>query len=258
MASVIDTHTHILDDLFFKDRKVLIKKINESELSGMIECGTDLEDSSKAVRLAHSNPIIYAAVGVHPHNAAKAPADYLETLRSLLMQDKVVAIGEIGLDYHYDYSPRDVQKSVFEEQLQMSLVLHKPMVIHLREATEDMMNILRRYSSLRGVLHCFSGSVETARECLNMGLYISFSGSITFKNAVHVREAAQAVPLDRLLAETDCPYMSPEPFRGKRNEPENVKYVLEKLARIKNISFEEMCEINERNAKALFGVKGKE
>lgn len=258
MALIFDTHAHILDDLFFKDRKALIKKINESELSGMIECGTDLNDSAMAVRLAHANPMIYAAAGIHPHNAAKAPADYLETLHSLLMHDKVVAVGEIGLDYHYDYSPKDIQKSVFEEQLQMSLVLHKPVVVHLREATEDMLNILTRYSTLRGVLHCFSGSVEIAKELLKMGLYISFSGNVTFKNAVHVREAVQAVPLDRLLAETDCPYMSPEPFRGKRNEPANVKYVLEKLAEIKNISFEEMCEINERNAKALFGIEGKE
>ena len=252
MAALFDTHAHLLDDAFFKDRKALIKTLADSGIKGVIECATDEEESRKAIKLAAANGFVYAAVGIHPHNASKASAEYLKVLRELAREPKVAAIGEIGLDYHYDYSPRDVQKKVFEEQILLSLEINKPIVVHMREATEDTLVLLKKHAPLRGVMHCFSGSAETAAECLKMGLYVSFSGSVTFKNAVHVREAAKAVPLDKILAETDCPYMAPEPFRGKRNDPQKVQYVLEKLAQIKELSFEEMCAVNMENANKLF------
>jgi TatD DNase family protein len=250
--ALFDTHAHLLDDAFFKDRKAMIKTLVDSEIKGVIECATDEDESRKAVKLASAQSFVYAAVGIHPHNASKASADYLKVLRELAGQPKVVAVGEIGLDYHYDYSPRDIQRKVFEEQVLLSLEINMPVVVHMREATEDTMAILKKHAPLRGVMHCFSGSAETAAECLKMGLYVSFSGSVTFKNAVHVREAAKTVPMERILAETDCPYMAPEPFRGKRNDPLKVQYVLEKLAQIKEISFEEMCAVNEKNANKLF------
>jgi TatD DNase family protein len=255
MGELFDTHAHLLDDAFFKDRKAVIQSLIDAGLKGMVECGTDEEESAKAVRLTEKLSFVYAAVGVHPHGAAKASKDYLSVLTELAKNKKVVAIGEIGLDYHYDYSPRDVQREVFEAQILLAAELSKPVIVHMREATEDTLEILKKHAPLRGVMHCFSGSAETVAECLKMGLYISFSGSVTFKSAVHVREAAKAVPMDRLLAETDCPYMAPEPFRGTRNEPLKVETVLQKLAQIKSISFDEMCAVNIKNAKKLFGIE---
>lgn len=250
--ALFDTHAHILDDAFFKDRKAVLKMLADSGIKGVIECATDEDESRKAIKLAATQSFVYAAVGIHPHNASKASAQYLKVLRELAQAPKVVAIGEMGLDYHYDYSPREIQQKVFEEQILLSLEINKPVVVHMREATEDTLAILKKHAPLRGVMHCFSGSAETAAQCLKMGLYISFSGSVTFKNAVHVREAAKAVPIDRILAETDCPYMAPEPFRGKRNDPLKVQYVLERLAQIKGLSYEEMCGVNEANANKLF------
>jgi TatD DNase family protein len=168
------------------------------------------------------------------------------------VQPKVVAIGEIGLDYHYDLSPRDVQQKVFMQQLALAIRLRLPVVIHMREATQDMLAILREHKGLTGVMHCYSGSPETAEILVDMGLCVSFTGSVTFKNARKTVEAAAVVPLNRIMAETDCPYLSPEPMRGRRNDPSNVRHVLQKLADIKGISFEDMCAVNIENAKGLY------
>ncbi|MGE5495781.1 MAG: TatD family hydrolase [Burkholderiales bacterium] len=254
MIRLFDTHTHLLDRKFDVDRQALIKTLPELRVVGIIECGTTVRDSKKAAALAESTDYIYSAAGVHPHEAKDAPNDFLIQIKALAEKEKVIAIGEIGLDYHYDFSPKEIQRRVFEQQLDLARKMDIPVIIHMREATEDMLAMLRQYPGLRGVMHCFSGSAETAEMILDMGLYISFTGSVTFNNSRKVVEAAGVVPLDKLMAETDCPYMSPEPVRGTRNNPVNVKYVLAKLAAIKGITLEEMCEANINNVKRLYNI----
>jgi len=251
---LFDTHGHLLDERFDDDREALIADLPAQGIVGFVEIGTDIAESTKAAALAARVDYIYAAVGVHPHEAKDAPDDYLDRLCTLSQQPKVVAIGEIGLDYHYDFSPRDVQKKVFEQQLSLAAEIGLPVALHMREATQDMMAILREHRGVRGVMHCFSGSAETAEECIDMGLYVSFAGTVTFKNARKTVEAAEAVPMERILAETDSPYLSPEPKRGRRNDPRNVRYVIEKLAAVKGVSFKEMCDINIANAKGLYAI----
>ena len=251
---LFDTHAHLLDKRFDNDRRLLIDALPGHGVIGVIECGTTADDSRCAAALAADTDYIYAAAGIHPHEAAEAPNDYITQIETIAAQPKVVAIGEIGLDYHYDFSPRDVQKKVFEQQLTLGRKLNLPVVLHMREATQDMLGILREHQGVRGVLHCFSGSAETAEICIDLGLCISFTGTVTFKNAKKTIDAARVVPLERLMAETDCPYLSPEPKRGTRNDPSNVRYVLEKLAEIKGVTFEEMCARNEQNAKGLYAI----
>lgn len=251
---LFDTHAHLLDKRFDKDRESLIGSLPGLGLVGMIEVGTDLKDSRAAAKMAAQTDYIYAAAGIHPHEAENASPSALSEIEELVRQPKVIAIGEIGLDYHYDFSPRDVQKKMFERQLDLAQRIGLPVILHMRESTEDMLSILRAFKGIRGVMHCFSGSAETAEQCIDLGLCISFTGTVTFKNARKTVEAAKAVPLESLMAETDCPYLSPEPMRGRRNDPSNVQYVLRKLAGIKGVSFEEMCDINIQNAKGLYGV----
>jgi TatD DNase family protein len=252
---LFDTHAHLLSEKFDEDRQALIDALPGQGLTGVIEIGTDIEYSEKAAQLASEVDYIYAAIGVHPHDAGEAPKDYIERLTEVARRPKVVAIGEIGLDYYYDFSPREVQREVFSRQLDLAVRLGLPAIIHMREATQDTLSLLREHKGLRGVMHCFSGSAETAEICLGLGLHVSFTGSVTFKNARKVVEAAAVVPLNRLMAETDCPYLSPEPVRGKRNDPGNVRYVLQKLAEIKGVTPDEMCEINIENAKGLFAIQ---
>jgi TatD DNase family protein len=252
---LFDTHAHLLSEKFDEDRQILIDALPSRDIIGLIEIGTDLEYSEKAQRLAESTDYIWAAVGVHPHDAGEMPDDYINNLTEIAKRPKVVAIGEIGLDYYYDFSPRDVQRDVFERQLELAQKLNLPVIIHMREATQDTLAILREHKGLRGVMHCFSGSAETAQICISLGLHVSFTGSVTFKNARKVVEAAAVVPLNRLMAETDCPYLAPEPVRGRRNDPSNVRYVIGKLAEIKGIPADEMAGINITNAKGLFKIK---
>jgi len=252
---LFDTHAHLLSEKFDEDRRTMIEALPSQGVIGFIEVGTDLQNSEQVQRLAEGSDYIWAAIGVHPHDAGDALSDYLDGLTEIAKRPKVVAIGEIGLDYFYDFSPRDVQKKAFERQLELARRLKLPVIIHMREATQDTLDILREHKGLRGVMHCFSGSPETAEICLGLGLHISFTGSVTFKNARKVAEAAAAVPLDRLMAETDCPYLSPEPVRGRRNDPANVRYVIEKLAEIKGLTADEMAEINIQNAKEFFAIK---
>jgi TatD DNase family protein len=251
---LFDTHAHLLDRKFDVDRQILINTLPEQGLVGVIECGTTVRESKRAAALAESAPYLYAAAGIHPHESNRARGDYIIQIEALARKDKVIAIGEIGLDYYYDFSPKETQRRVFENQLELAEKLKLPVAIHMREATQDMLSILREHKGARGVVHCFSGSAETAEIITGMGLYISFTGSVTFKNARKVVEAAAKVPLERLMAETDCPYLSPEPVRGTRNNPVNVKFVLQKLASIKGISFEDMCETNINNAKRLYDI----
>ena len=238
---LFDTHAHLLDERFDEDREELIGRLPLEGVEYVVEASSDLADSIRAAALAKEHRMIYSAVGVHPHSAGEWDQKIAVALRSLAKEEKVVAIGEIGLDYHYDFSPRETQKKAFEQQVELALEVNLPIVVHSREATADTLEILRKFPQVRGELHCFSGSAETARELVKMGFYIAFGGALTFKNARKTLEAAQAVPMERLLIETDCPYMTPVPFRGKRNEPAYVRYVAQRLAEVKNVDEAEIA-----------------
>ena len=231
---LIDSHAHLDDERFDKDRDDIIKSLYESYVELVINPGADLNSSIKAVALAEKYDNIYAAVGVHPHSASEMDQSTMDILRSFAAREKVVAIGEIGLDYYYDNSPRDVQRRWFREQLRLAKEVDLPVIIHSRDAAGDTMEILKEEQDgrLTGVLHCYSGSVEMAEEYIKLGFYISLAGPVTFKNAKVPKEVAKAVPLDKLLIETDSPYMTPEPYRGKRNEPKYVRYVAETIAEL--------------------------
>ena len=248
-----DTHAHVNENAFDEDRADVLARIHANGVSLYNEVGTDLADSRRAVALAQCHDWIYAAAGIHPHEAKHAPADYLTQLEELLAQPRCVALGEIGLDYHYDFSPRDVQRRIFDEQLTLALAVHKPVIIHDREAHQDTMTAIAAHrGALRGVMHCYSGSLEDAKRYLNLGFYISFAGPLTFKNASKLREVAAYVPMDRVLCETDSPYLAPVPVRGTRNDPQNVSHVVRMLAEIKGVSFEQAAQATMENGKNLF------
>ena len=252
---LFDSHCHLDDEKFNEDRAETIARLREGGVERCVCVGSDLPSSRRCVALAEQYPFIYAAAGVHPHEAKDAPADYLDQLKTLLAHPKVMALGEIGLDYYYDLSPRDVQKRVVQEQLDLACETDMPVIFHIRDAHGDMFDILRSRSRLpAGVIHCCSASAEMVREYLKMGFYISFAGPITFKNAAGPVSSSQAVPLDRLLIETDSPYLAPVPLRGRRNEPANVRYVLEKQAEIHGVPPEELADITFRNACALYRI----
>ncbi|KGG80877.1 hydrolase TatD [Caloranaerobacter azorensis H53214] len=253
---LIDSHAHLDDKRFDKDRDKIIKNLKDNDVSIVINPGVDLASSIKAVALAEEYENIYAAVGIHPHDAKTMDEDTIEVLKSLLKKDKVIAVGEIGLDYHYDFSPRDVQKKWFREQIKLAKEFNLPIIVHDREAHKDVYDILKEEQdgTLRGVLHCFSGSVEMAKEYIKMGFYISFAGPITFKNAKTPREVAKAIDINRILIETDSPYLTPHPHRGKRNEPLYVRYVAAMIAELKGMTTEEVARITAENTKKLFNI----
>ncbi len=253
---LFDTHVHLLDERFDEDRAEVIRALPQQGVAQVVESSADLADSIRAAALAKEHHIVYAAVGVHPHSASEWDDRTASALRALLCEEKVVAVGEIGLDYHYDFSPREKQREVFEQQILLAREEGYPIVVHSREATADTMELLKRYPDVRGELHCFSGSAQTAEELVKMGYYIAFGGALTFKNARKTLEAAAAVPMERLLIETDCPYMTPVPFRGKRNEPAYVRLVAEKLAEVKGVSFEEIARVTMENGIRFFKRNG--
>lgn len=250
MENIFDSHAHYNDERFDDDREELLSSLLSNGICGIINCGDDIESSKKSIELSKKYKNIFASVGVHPHSA-KDDFDKLPLLYELAKYEKTVAIGEIGLDYHYDFSPRDIQKEVFEKQLIIAKELDLPVIIHSREATEDTINILKKHK-VKGVVHCFSGSVETAKEILKLGMFIGIGGSLTFKNAVKPVEACKFIPLDKILLETDCPYMTPVPFRGKRNDSSFIEYVVKKISEIKNISEDEICNVTKQNTLNLF------
>lgn len=254
---IFDSHAHYNDERFDQDRHEVLSAQFQAGVARILEVACDPADFTKALDLCHRYSGIYCALGVHPHEAGKADAKALSELARLLKtEDKAVALGEIGLDYHYDFYPREVQQKAFQEQLELARELDLPVVLHVREAYGDAMDILRGHrQGLRGVMHCFSGSPEIARECVGMGLYVAFGGSVTFHNARKVVESAAAVPLERLLIETDCPYMAPVPHRGKRNESSLLTPVIQKLAEIHGVGEEELAEITYQNACAAFGLQ---
>ena len=255
---LIDSHAHLDDDRFKGDTEDIIANFENDNLELVINIGADLRSSKNSVELARKHENIYATVGVHPHSAKEMDDDMLDELRKLAGDEKVLAIGEIGLDYHYDNSPRDLQKKWFIEQIKLAKELDLPISVHSREATQDVFDIISEHAEdgkLRGVIHCYSDSVEIAREYLKLGFYISLGGPVTFKNAKTPKEVAKEVPLDRLLIETDSPYLTPEPHRGKRNEPKNVRYVAEKIATLREVSFEKIKNATNENVKTLFNIK---
>lgn len=253
---LFDSHAHLDDPRFDEDRDLVIESLPDKGISYCINAGADMASSKRSVALAQQYAIIYASVGIHPHDAKNAEIHYLQSLQELAKHPKVVAIGEIGLDYHYDLSPREIQRQILIEQLALAERLVLPVILHDREAHGDLLAILKERPERErpGVLHCFSGSWEMAKICLSLGYYIGIGGSVTFKNAVKTVEVAQKVPLDRLLIETDSPYLAPHPHRGKRNDPSLVRHVAEKISEIRAISLEETAAATLSNAVDFFGL----
>ncbi len=246
-----DSHAHYDDKAFEGDRDELLASLPEGGISYVVNAGDSLKSSRAAVALAEKYNFLYAAVGFHPHNADEFTDGGGEEISKLAKHPKVVAIGEIGLDYYYDNSPRDIQKEVFVRQIQIAKEAGLPIIVHNREAHRDILEILKD-AGVSGVMHCFSGSVETAREALGLGMYISLAGPVTYKNAVRSIEVAKYVPADRLMIETDCPYLSPVPHRGKRNSSLFIGHTAEKVAEIRGVSVEEIANTTLENAKRLF------
>lgn len=253
---LFDSHAHIDSEKFDKDREFVINRAKANNVAYIMNPGADFESSVRAVELAEKNDFIYAAVGIHPHDADILDETMLMLIKSMAKKKKVKAIGEIGLDYYYDNSPRDIQKKWFVKQLQMAKELKLPVIIHDRDANQDVFDILVKEDNFEtGVLlHCYSGSVEFAREYVKRGAYISIAGPVTFKNARKLVEVVKEIDIKHLLIETDSPYLTPEPFRGKRNESMYVEHVAKKVAEIKEISYEEVCEITCNNAKKYFKI----
>lgn len=254
---IFDSHAHYDDESFNEDRKQVIKELKENGIVGVLNCGASPEGARDAVKLAANYDFFYAAVGIHPEFANLVDEKMLCELKNLAEQnDKVRAIGEIGLDYHGEENPpRKIQIKAFRMQMNLAKELGLPVVIHDREAHMDTLNIMKEFPEVIGVVHCFSGSSEFAAECLKLGYYIGFTGVITFKNSKKVREVAEVVPVDRILVETDCPYMAPVPHRGKRNRSEYIQYILDAISIIKGISMEELENITINNAKDLLNLK---
>jgi TatD DNase family protein len=252
-----DTHTHLNARQFDEDRQQVIERAVNNGISRIINVGFNRETIPTSIELAERYDFIYSTVGWHPTDAIDMKDEDLAWIESLCSHPKVVAIGEIGLDYYWDTSPKDIQLRVFREQIRLARKVGKPIVIHNRDAHHDIVQVLKeeRAAEVGGVMHCFSGSWETAKMCLDMNFYISFGGPITFKNAKQPKEVLAKVPMDRLLIETDAPYLTPHPYRGKRNETAYVRLVAETAAEIKGISLEELARITTENAVTLFGIR---
>ena len=252
---LFDTHAHLLDDQFEQDRNALIASFPAAGVCGFVEACVEAADIPKIQALTLLYDFVYGSAGIHPHGASKADNTNLLRVERALEQKKIVAVGEIGLDYHYDFSPREAQREAFANQLDMAIAAKKPVIIHDREAHGDVMAMLTaRRGRLGGVLHCYSGSYEDAVRYIDMGFYIAFGGALTFKNATKQRAIAEKLPLERLVIETDCPYMTPEPHRGERNSPLNIHLTLEMLAKVRGITVAEAAEATYQNAMQLFGI----
>lgn len=249
-----DSHAHLDDPQFDADRKAVIQKIKEAGVGYLNNIGADMQTSAASIKLAEENDFIYATVGVHPSETTDMTESDIAGLRRMAAHPKVVAIGEIGLDYHYEDTDKELQRKWFRRQLELAKELNMPVVIHDRESGGECIAILKEMGITNGVMHCYSGSAETAQELLKMGFHISFTGVLTFKNAKKAVQAASVIPMERLMIETDCPYMAPEPYRGTRNDSSYVGKVAEKLAEIKGLSVEEVERITCENAKRFFDI----
>lgn len=252
LHNIFDAHAHYDDKWFDEDRSALLSSMPENGVSYIVNAAVDIATAKTAIGFAEQYPHLYTCAGIHPENLDGLEDDYLDQLTELLKHPKVVALGEIGLDYHWDIE-KPLQQRVFEEQLRLAKELGVPVVIHDREAHGDVMELVRKYQP-KGLMHCYSGSVEMLKEVIKLGMSISLGGTVTFKNARVPVEVAAAVPLDRLLLETDAPYLSPVPYRGKRNDSRNIAYTAERIAEIRGMDSQELIDITTENAKKLYGT----
>ncbi|MBQ7033392.1 MAG: TatD family hydrolase [Clostridia bacterium] len=250
----IDSHAHYNASAFDTDREAVLLSLPENGIDAVINIGDNLAASRECLRMAEAFPFVYAAIGVHPESAGEVTSEALRHLEELAAHEKAVAIGEIGLDYYYDDVPRDVQRTAFRQQLILAKRLDMPVVVHDRDAHGDCLQILKEEGITNGVMHCFSGSVEFMREVVRLGLHIALGGVVTYKNARHIIDVAREVPLDRLLLETDCPYLSPVPNRGKRNSSLNLPYTAEKIAEIRGIDIGTLAVLTTENTRRLFNL----
>lgn len=251
---LFDTHAHLNDEAFHADREELIASLPQKKITPVMNPGCNLEDSKKGIALAEKYDFVYCAVGSHPDSADEVNESVIEEYRDLCRHPKVKAIGEIGLDYHYEDIPRELQKKAFIMQMELAKETGLPVIVHERDAHEDGLAIVKSFPTVQGVFHCFSGSAELARQLVDLGWYIGFTGVLTFKNARRAIEAAATIPLERIVLETDCPYMAPEPYRGRRNDPTYLYRMAEKLGEIRGISAEEAAAITAQNGKRLYGI----
>lgn len=254
---LFDTHAHLNADQFADDAKEVIERAQQEGVSHIVVVGFDEKTINGALELADKYDFIYASIGWHPVDAVDMKDEHLIWLEGLASHPKVVALGEMGLDYYWDKSPKEIQKEVFRKQIQLAKKVNLPIIIHNRDAHEDIVKILKEENACEvgGIMHCFGSSLEIARQCIDMNFYISFGGPVTFKNAKRPKEVVKELPLDRLLIETDCPYLAPHPYRGKRNEPSYVKLVAEAIAELKGLTYNEVVEKTNQNAKRVFSIK---
>ena len=251
---LFDTHAHMNDPAFDEDREEVLLGLKDKGVEWMMNVGCCLESSRDCVAMAERYPFVYASVGTHPDSADEVDDAVLEEYGKLCKHEKVMAVGEIGLDYYYETIPRDVQQRAFRLQMELAKELGMPVIVHERNAHEDGMKIVKEFKGVTGVFHCYSGSAEMARQLVDLGWYIGFTGVLTFKNARKAVETAQQIPLDRIVLETDCPFMAPDPFRGKRNDPGYLWRMAEKLAEIRGIGLEEVHRATTENAKRLYRI----
>ena len=246
-----DTHCHLFYNELKTDLPGVLERAKEQGVNRFICVATNISDSHECLTISKDYDNIYASAGIHPHDAKDAPDDFIDQIHNLMKNDEMVAVGEMGLDYFRNHTKPDIQKTVFRSQMQIAMDIKKPVIFHNRNADEDLISVLNEFPEVRGVAHCFSSTLETAERFLDKGYYISFSGNLTFKNS-HLPNVAKDVPLNRILVETDCPYLSPDPHRGKTNEPSRVRLVAEKLAEIHSLPFEKIVDITSANATDIF------
>ena len=251
---LFDTHAHMNDPAFDEDREEVLLGLKDKGVAFMMNVGCCLDSSKDCIAMAEKYPFVYASVGTHPDAADEVDDEVIAQYRQMAAHEKVKAIGEIGLDYYYETIPREIQIKAFRMQMELAKELNMPVIVHERNAHDDGMRVVKDFKDVTGVFHCYSGSAEMARQLVDMGWYIGFTGVLTFKNARKAVETAQAIPLERIVLETDCPFMAPEPFRGKRNDPGYLYRMAERLAEIRGITVEEVHAITTENAKRLYRI----
>lgn len=249
-----NTHTHLNSEQLYWQRDMYIQRAKDNQVEYIVVAGYDLSSSRQAIEIAHEYPFVYATVGISPNDCLNTTNEDLDEIERLLQDPRAVALGEIGLDYYWDDVPRDKQKDVFLRQINIAKKYNKPIVIHARDAYEDTYDILKQ-AAHHGIMHCYSGSAQMAKRYIEIGFEISLAGPVTFKNAKVPKEVAKTIGIDHLMIETDCPYLTPHPFRGKLNEPANVVYIAQEIAKLKNMEIEDVARITTFNAKRMFGIK---
>lgn len=253
---IFDSHAHYDDEQFDEDREELLKELKNDGVVGIINCGSSLKGLEMSVKLSEENDFVYAAAGIHPENADEFNDHVKRRIEELAQDEKIVAVGEIGLDYYWEENPpKEVQKEVFRSQMEIAKKYNLPVIIHDRDAHGDTLEIMKEYPGVIGVVHCFSGSVEFARECIKLGYYIGVTGVVTFKNSKVIKEVVKDIPMDRLLVETDCPYMAPTPYRGKRNQSNYIEFIMDEIAEIKGLTKKEISEFTIFNTRGLFKIQ---